>query len=144
MKPKLDIGPLAGEVERRLNVNRAITRSTTRVHVGPTSERALFGAVNGDETAAHKAWRRAKRHGMVTLDALDDLCVYLDVHPRELYGDAYDQQAYAGALPPDYIRTDQVPRDLVALVRTRLAEPREDPWWWHAGRRGLPRATRRF
>jgi hypothetical protein len=48
---------------------------------------------------AHSAYRRAAREGSVTLRSLEMLCDWFGWHPRELYGDAYDQAAFAGRGP---------------------------------------------
>jgi hypothetical protein len=44
-------------------------------------------------------YQRAQRDGWVTLRALERLCDRFGWHPRELYGDAYDQAALAGRSP---------------------------------------------
>ena len=43
-----------------------------------------------------EAYRQAARDGLVSLTALERLCDAFGWHPRELYGDAYDQAAFAG------------------------------------------------
>jgi len=136
LKPRLPIDVMVAAVKARLDANSSIYRQTGwTVSNVPTSERALFGAAGfGNNSALHTAWSAAKRRGYATLDAIDDFCEALDVHPRELYGDAYDESAFGGALPPDFVKTSDVPRSVVAAVRSHLAATQEDPDWWHWGR----------
>jgi hypothetical protein len=50
-------------------------------------------------TSGLAAYRRAAQEGSVTLRSLEMLCDRFGWHPRELYGDAYDQAAFAGRSP---------------------------------------------
>jgi hypothetical protein len=45
------------------------------------------------DQAARRAFYRARQSGEVTLVAVEDFCDRLGLHPRELYGDAYDRAA---------------------------------------------------
>jgi hypothetical protein len=46
------------------------------------------------DQAARRALRRGRRSGEVTLVAVEAFCDRLGLHPRELYGDAYDRAAF--------------------------------------------------
>jgi hypothetical protein len=46
------------------------------------------------DQAARQALQRARGSGEVTLVALERFCDELGLHPRELYGDAYDRAAF--------------------------------------------------
>jgi hypothetical protein len=63
----------------------AVTSYATRRQL---SLEALFGQ------AARRAFYRARRSGELTLVAVEDFCDRLGLHPRELYGDAYDRAAF--------------------------------------------------
>jgi hypothetical protein len=45
------------------------------------------------------SYRQAVQDGLVSLTSLERLCDAFGWHPRELYGDAYDQAAFAGRGP---------------------------------------------
>jgi hypothetical protein len=49
---------------------------------------ALFGE------AGRRSLERGRQSGAMTLVAVESLCDHLGVHPRELYGDAYDRAAF--------------------------------------------------
>jgi hypothetical protein len=46
------------------------------------------------DPAARRAFYRARQSGELTLVAVEDFCDRLGLHPRELYGDAYDRAAF--------------------------------------------------
>jgi hypothetical protein len=46
------------------------------------------------DQAARQAFQRARHSGVVTLVAIENFCDRLGLHPRELYGDAYDRAAF--------------------------------------------------
>jgi hypothetical protein len=46
------------------------------------------------DPAARRAFYRARQSGEVTLVAVESFCDRLGLHPRELYGDAYDRAAF--------------------------------------------------
>jgi hypothetical protein len=46
------------------------------------------------DPAARRALRRARRSSELTLVAVEGFCDRLGLHPRELYGDAYDCAAF--------------------------------------------------
>jgi hypothetical protein len=46
------------------------------------------------DPAARRAFHRARQSGEVTLLAVENFCDRLGLHPRELYGDAYDRAAF--------------------------------------------------
>src|SRR6266536_3289230 len=46
------------------------------------------------DQAARRAFYRARQSGELTLVAVEDFCDRLGLHPRELYGDAYDRAAF--------------------------------------------------
>jgi hypothetical protein len=48
-----------------------------------------------------RAYYRAVAEGSLTLRAVEQFCDLFEWHPRELYGDAYDQAAFAG-LPANF------------------------------------------
>ncbi len=54
------------------------------------------------DQAARRAFYRARQAGEVTLVTVEDFCDQLGLHPRQLYGDAYDRAAftYATRRPP--------------------------------------------
>jgi hypothetical protein len=87
---------VAGEMQRsRCHPNRqhlpaaplleAVTSYATKRQL---SLEVLFGQ------AAHRALQRARRFGEMTLPAVEGFCDRLGLHPRELYGDAYDREAF--------------------------------------------------
>jgi hypothetical protein len=41
-----------------------------------------------------RAFYRARQAGEVTLTTVEDFCDQLGLHPRQLYGDAYDRAAF--------------------------------------------------
>ncbi|HZD67496.1 MAG TPA: hypothetical protein VFA45_00805, partial [Actinomycetes bacterium] len=45
--------------------------------------------------AGCRSLQRARQSGEVTLVTVEDFCDRLGLHPRELYGDAYDRAAFA-------------------------------------------------
>jgi hypothetical protein len=49
---------------------------------------ALFGE------AGRRSLERGQQAGEMTLVAVEDFCDQLGLHPRELYGDAYDRAAF--------------------------------------------------
>jgi hypothetical protein len=49
---------------------------------------ALFGE------AGRRSLERGRQSGELTLIAIEDFCDRLGLHPRELYGDAYDRAAF--------------------------------------------------
>jgi hypothetical protein len=49
---------------------------------------ALFGE------AGRRSLERGRQSGAMTLVAIEDFCDQLGLHPRELYGDAYDRAAF--------------------------------------------------
>jgi len=49
---------------------------------------ALFGE------AGRRALERGRQSGEMTLVAVEEFCDQLRLHPRELYGDAYDRAAF--------------------------------------------------
>ncbi|SRR6266511_1375116 len=49
---------------------------------------ALFGE------AGRRSLERGRQCGELTLVAVEDFCDQLGLHPRELYGDAYDRAAF--------------------------------------------------
>jgi hypothetical protein len=49
---------------------------------------ALFGE------AGRRSLERGQQSGAMTLVAVEDFCDRLGLHPRELYGDAYDRAAF--------------------------------------------------
>src|SRR5574341_1153819 len=49
---------------------------------------ALFGE------AGRRALERGRQSGEMTLVAVEEFCDQLGLHPRELYGDAYDRAAF--------------------------------------------------
>ncbi len=49
---------------------------------------ALFGE------AGRRSLERGRQSGELTLVAVEDFCDQLGLHPRELYGDAYDRAAF--------------------------------------------------
>ena len=49
---------------------------------------ALFG------DAGCRSLERGRQSGELTLAAIEDFCDQLGLHPRELYGDAYDRAAF--------------------------------------------------
>jgi hypothetical protein len=46
------------------------------------------------DQAARQALQRARRSGVVTLVVVERFCDELGLHPREMYGDAYDRAAF--------------------------------------------------
>ncbi|SRR6266508_5684850 len=46
------------------------------------------------DQAARRAFYRARQSGELTTVAVEDFCDRLGLHPRELYGDAYDRAAF--------------------------------------------------
>jgi hypothetical protein len=46
------------------------------------------------DPAARQALRRGRQSGEMTLLAVESFCDRLGLHPRELYGDAYDRAAF--------------------------------------------------
>jgi hypothetical protein len=50
--------------------------------------KALFGE------AGRRALERGRQSGEMTLVAVEEFCDQLGLHPRELYGDAYDRAAF--------------------------------------------------
>jgi hypothetical protein len=50
---------------------------------------ALFGE------AGRRALERGRQSGEMTLVAVEEFCDQLGLHPRELYGDAYDRAAFS-------------------------------------------------
>jgi hypothetical protein len=63
----------------------AVTSHATRRQL---SLEALF------DQAARRAFYRARQAGEVTLTTVEDFCDQLGLHPRQLYGDAYDRAAF--------------------------------------------------
>jgi len=49
---------------------------------------ALFGE------AGRRSLERGRQSGELTLNAVEDFCDQLGLHPRELYGDSYDRAAF--------------------------------------------------
>src|SRR6266511_5428707 len=49
---------------------------------------ALFGE------AGRRSLERGRQSGAMTLAAIEQFCDQLGLHPRELYGDAYDRAAF--------------------------------------------------
>jgi hypothetical protein len=87
---------VAGEVQRsRCHPNRqhpsaapllaAVRSYANRRQLSPE---VLF------DPAARRALRRARQSGQLTLVAVEGFCDQLGLHPRELYGDAYDRAAF--------------------------------------------------
>ena len=46
------------------------------------------------DQAARRTLYRGRQSGELTLNAVESLCERLGLHPRELYGDAYDRAAF--------------------------------------------------
>ncbi len=46
------------------------------------------------DQAARRTLYRGRQSGELTLNAVENLCERLGLHPRELYGDAYDRAAF--------------------------------------------------
>jgi hypothetical protein len=46
------------------------------------------------DQATRRAFYRARQAGEATLVTVEDLCDRLGLHPRQLYGDAYDRAAF--------------------------------------------------
>jgi hypothetical protein len=46
------------------------------------------------DRTAQRALYRGRQSGELTLNAIEKLCEHLGLHPRELYGDAYDRAAF--------------------------------------------------
>jgi hypothetical protein len=46
------------------------------------------------DQAAQRALYRGRESGELTLNAIERLCDRIGLHPRELYGDAYDRAAF--------------------------------------------------
>ncbi len=46
------------------------------------------------DQAARRSLYRGHQSGDLTLNAVENLCERLGLHPRELYGDAYDRAAF--------------------------------------------------
>ncbi len=65
---------------------QAVSSYATRRQLGLTR---LF-----DETTC-RAFYRARQAGEVTLTTVEDFCDQLGLHPRQLYGEAYDRAAFA-------------------------------------------------
>jgi hypothetical protein len=85
--PRLPAGPLLAAIERHPAVRKPQRGWKARL-------RQYAG------TGAAEAYKLAARDGRVSLTTLERLCDRFGWHPRELYGDAYDQAAFAGR-PPD-------------------------------------------
>ena len=47
------------------------------------------------DQSTRRAFYRARQAGEVTLTTVEDFCDRLGLHPRQLYGDAYDRAAFA-------------------------------------------------
>jgi hypothetical protein len=76
----------------------AVTSYATRRQL---SLEALF------DQAARRALQRGRRSGELTLVAVEGFCDRLGLHPRELYGDAYDRAVFtyvARRRAPVYVR----------------------------------------
>ena len=71
---------------RRLDAAPLVAAIQTRCHYRQQSPWRLF---DKDTVLAH-TYDRALREGTVTLHAVEQLCDALGWHPRELYGDTYD------------------------------------------------------
>jgi hypothetical protein len=59
------------------------------------------------DQAARRTLSRGRQSGELTLNAVEKLCERLGLHPRELYGDAYDRAAFtyvAGRPEPTRLR----------------------------------------
>jgi hypothetical protein len=83
VRRRLPAGPLLAAIERHPQVGRPRRGWTTRLrqYVGDTG---------------WAAYQRGCREGRLTLEAIEGLCDVFGWHPRELYGDAYDQAVFAG------------------------------------------------
>ncbi len=59
------------------------------------------------DQAGRRALQRGRQTGELTLAAVEDFCDRLGLHPRQLYGDAYDRAAFtyvARRLEPTRVR----------------------------------------
>jgi hypothetical protein len=62
---------------------------------------SLSELLGGERSSLRRRAERIRAAGTVQLRAAEVLCDVLGVHPRELWGDLYDAQAFAG-LSDDY------------------------------------------
>jgi hypothetical protein len=83
---RLPAGPLLAAIERHLAIRKPQRGWKVRLR--------QYAGKGGAE-----AYRQVARDGRVSLTTLERLCDAFGWHPRELYGDAYDQAAFAGRSP---------------------------------------------
>jgi hypothetical protein len=62
--------------------------------VGSYAARRQLGLVALFGEAGRRSLERGRQSGELTLVAVEDFCDQLGLHPRELYGDAYDRAAF--------------------------------------------------
>lgn len=98
LRPHLGSGPLVDAIEAR--VRRVVEQLTPLVDLSTAQGETMRRVFGGDETL-RRAFYRARRRGWVVLDTADRLCDVFGWHPREIWGDAYDEAALAGA-PADF------------------------------------------
>jgi hypothetical protein len=85
---RLPASPLLAAVEGRISI-RAYLADARHPNRAQAIEE-LF------DPATARAYYRAVAEGSLTLQAVEHFCDLFGWHPRELYGDAYDQVAFAG------------------------------------------------
>jgi hypothetical protein len=62
--------------------------------VGSYASRRQLGLLALFGEAGRRSLERGRQSGELTLAAVEDFCDQLGLHPRELYGDAYDRAAF--------------------------------------------------
>jgi hypothetical protein len=92
-KPHLDVAPLVEIIEARLQ------RLTERLALLPGPARPRTEAIRqvfGDDAALLKTYQRARARGWVLLETAERCCDAFGWHPREIWGDRYDEAVFAG------------------------------------------------
>jgi hypothetical protein len=95
---RLPAEPLVRIVEARL---RCLTERLELLPGRIPAHAEAVGMVLGEDGALLKAYQRAQARGWVTLEAAEQFCDHFGWHPRELWGDRWDEATLAG-LPEGY------------------------------------------
>jgi hypothetical protein len=92
-RPRLDAAPLVGAIEAR--VRRVVEGLVPLTDQRPAHVEAVR-RVFGDDAALLKTYQRARARGWVLLETAERFCDAFGWHPRELWGDRYDEATFAG------------------------------------------------
>lgn len=57
-----------------------------------------------------RAYYRALKQGSITVKQAEPILDHLELHGRELWTDEWDRAVWGGALPPDFVRSDDMRR----------------------------------